>query len=250
MKAESALANKIVLAAHILAQKGHGDEIFGHITVRGPHQNEALINPVGIGLEEVRPESVLMIDLNGNRLKGSGRVPAEYPIHTEIYKMYPSVNCVIHTHPFYSLIVGATLGSIKPISHEGVLFAKIPVFGTTTKLINTSGLGQGVAHCLHGHSALLMRNHGIVVTGTSIEQATVFSILLEKAAKVQVTAHSLGPSTCSSEEETQEKIEQIYSPAIIESLWNYHVRKLGTAQTEEAHKERDHEYGQREDSTR
>lgn len=223
---ESSLAEKLALACHILATGGHSDQIFGHVTAREPYQSYLYIIPAGISLEEASADDIIVIDLEGNILAGSGRRPSEYPIHTEIYKMYPNINSVIHTHPFYSIIVGATMGMIKPVSHEGVLFTDVHVFTETTELIRTSADGQAVARALNGKQVLLLRNHGVVVTGDSIEQATVYALLLEKAAKIQIIAHLLGSYNFSPQEEIPHKIEQCYSDEIIKSLWNYYVRKL------------------------
>jgi ribulose-5-phosphate 4-epimerase/fuculose-1-phosphate aldolase len=63
------------------------------------------------------------------------------------------------------------------------LFAPtLPRFVQTTDLIVTPALGQAVAETLAGHSALLLKNHGIVVVGRSVEEACITAIVLEKAA--------------------------------------------------------------------
>lgn len=220
------LSEKLAISCNILAMEGHGNLTMGHVTVRRPGQNYLHMNPHDIGLEEVTPGDTIIIDLEGNQLFGSGRNHSEYPIHTEIYKMYLDINCVIHTHPFYSIIIGATEGTIKAINHESSLFAGIPIFAETTLLIRSTQLGQALARSLKGHHSLLMRNHGVVVTGTSIEEATIYAVLLEKAAKMQVTASQIGPLTTSTSEETTGKVEQVFYPKNIRNFWNYFVRKL------------------------
>jgi len=184
------------------------------------------MKPHDLGLEEITAKDIIVIDYEGNKLIGSGRRHSEYPIHTEIYKMYPHVNCVIHTHPFYSIIVAATEGTIKTISHEGSLFSGIPLFTETTSLIRSPESGRAVAKCLKGNRALLMRNHGVVVTGASIEEATVYAVLLEKAAKLQVIASEAGSLSASTPSENAEKGEHVFYPKNIHNFWLYLVRKL------------------------
>jgi L-fuculose-phosphate aldolase len=184
------------------------------------------MNPHDLGLEETTPQDIIVIDFEGNKLVGSGRMHSEYPIHTEIYKMYPHINSVIHTHPFYSIIVGATEGTIRTISHEGSLFAGIPLFVETALLIRTPALGEAVARCLNGHRALLMRNHGVVLTGASIEEATIYAVLLERAARLQVMAAQVGKLTSSTPLEIEGKGEQVFYPKNINNFWEYLVRKL------------------------
>lgn len=223
---DAELSEKLALSCNILAMGGHGNLTMGHVTARKLGQTYLHMNPHDLGLEEITSQDIIIIDFEGTKLVGSGRRHSEYPIHTEIYKMYPHINCVIHTHPFYSIVVGATEGTIKTISHEGSLFAGIPLFVETTLLIRSPTLGKAVARCLNGHRALLMRNHGVVVTGASVEEATVYAVLLERAARLQVTASQIGSLSTSTPAETEGKGEQVFYPKNINNFWDYLVRKL------------------------
>ena len=220
------LGEKLALACNILAMSGHSTFTQGHITARETGQTYLHMKPRGFGLEEITPEDVIVIDLEGNKLAGSGTIHSEYPLHTEIYKMYPDINCVIHTHPFYSTIVASTKDGIKVISNEGVLFANIPIFTETTMLIRTPQLGRAVARCLKGHHAILMRNHGITVNGKSLEEATVYALLLERTAKLQVLASQLGSINWSPEEEILLKKNQGAYSKNIKEIWDYCARKV------------------------
>lgn len=225
-EADIELSEKLALACNILAMGGHGNLTLGHASARRSGQTYLHMNRHDLGLEEITSEDMIIIDFEGNQRGGAGRAHSEYPIHSEIYKMYPHINCVIHTHPFYSIVVGATEGTIRTISHEGSLFAGIPVFVETSLLIRTPALGEAVARCLNGHRALLMRNHGVVVTGASVEEATVYAVLLERAARLQVTASQIGSLSTSTQAETEGKGEQVFYPKNINNFWDYLVRKL------------------------
>ncbi len=214
------------LSCKILADAGHDNLTMGHVTVRKPGGDCMHMNAHDLGLGEIEPANVLLIDLNGNMLEGTGRKHSEYPIHSEIYNAYPHINCVVHTHPFYSIIVGATDGRIKAISHEGSIFAGIPLFKKTSLLIRSPDSGRAVADCLQGHRAMLMQNHGIVAVGESIEEATVYAVLLEKAAQMQVSAAMMGPVHESSTDEAAGKQGQVFYPRNIEGFWNFLVRNL------------------------
>ena len=226
VKIDVELAEKVALACNILAIGGHGDFTAGHVTGREPGQNYLHMKSRGLGLDEITAKDILVIDLEGNKVAGSAGRHSEYPIHTEIYKMYPETNCVIHTHPFFSIIVGSTGENINVISNVGAFFSDIPVFSETTQLVSTPELGKSVAGCLNGHMALILRNHGVVVRGSSIEEATVQAILLEKAAKFHVMAAPLGPCFTSSPEEILKKKERILAEGKIKDTWDYCVRKL------------------------
>jgi len=227
MQIDTELSQKLALACKILVMTGHGNLTMGHITVRRPGDAFLHMNPHDLGLEEMEPQDMIIIDFEGNQLAGAGRKHSEFPIHTEIYKTHPHINCVIHTHPFYCIVLSACGHTIQTISHEGSLFGNVPVFKETSLLIRSSELGKKVADALGDHRALLLQNHGAVVAGTSIEEATVYAALLERAAKLQVTALQIGSLTAATGKESAGKGEQVFYSKNIQEFWNYYVRKLG-----------------------
>ena len=225
-KIDIKLAEKVALSCNILAMYGHDEFTLGHVSARKSGQAYMHMKPRGLGLDEVTPQDIIVLDLEGNKLAGSTHRHLEYPIHTEIYRMYPHVNCVIHTHPFYSIIIASSGDTIRDMSYEGSLFAGIPVFSETTMLIESPETGRAIAGCLKGQRALLMRKHGITVTGTSVEEATVDALLLEKAAKFQVMASRAGLLVQDASNETLRKREQLFSKRNFMASWNYCARKL------------------------
>ena len=223
---DTALSLKLAQACNILVMTGHGNLTMGHITARRPGDEFLHMNPHDLGLEEMGPSDMILIDFEGNQLAGAGRKHSEFPIHTEIYKKHPHINCVIHTHPFYCIALSAAGHTIQTISHEGSLFSNIPVFQETSLLIRSVELGEKVADALGEYRALLLQNHGVVVAGTSVEEATVYAALLERAARLQVTALQIGALTATGDKESTGKGEQVFYSKNITEFWNYYVRRL------------------------
>jgi len=226
MQIDTALSRKLALACNILVLTGHGNLTMGHITARRPGDEFLHMNPHDLGLEEMGAADIILIDMEGNQLAGRGRKHSEFPIHTEIYKKHSHIHCVIHTHPFYCIALSAAGHTIQTISHEGSLFNNIPVFKETSLLIRSPELGEKVANALGEHRALLLQNHGVVVAGTSVEEATVYAALLERAARLQVTALQMGALTAASGKESAGKGEQVFYSKNITEFWNYYVRRL------------------------
>jgi L-fuculose-phosphate aldolase len=182
----------------------------------------------GLGLEEIGSSDFIELDLDGNVLAGTRSRHLEYPIHSEIYRRRPDVTVVVHTHPLYATVLGASLSPVRPLTHEGSFFVPppIPRFDHTSDLIMTPELGAAVALALADHRALFLVNHGIVVVGHSIEEACVAALLLEKACRAQIIAQAAGPFTWTSDEEALRKRAHIYTPQAIQQMWNYHCRRL------------------------
>jgi L-fuculose-phosphate aldolase len=151
------------------------------------------MKPPSLGLDEITLENILTIDLEGNVVAGTARRHSEVYIHSEIFKLRPDLHCVIHTHPPYSVALSATGRPMRCYSQPGALFYEaLGVYTDTINLIRTHEMGAGVAKALGPHRAVLLKNHGVVMAGTSIAEAVVRVIMLENAAMVQMTAEAAG----------------------------------------------------------
>lgn len=218
---------KVALACNILAAEGHTDTIYGHVSARIAGSEHVWMKPHTLGLEEVRPHDMLTIDLDGNKLAGELPRHSEFPIHTEIYRRRPDVQCVIHTHPPYATAFSAVDEPLRPVNHEGTLFAPmLPRFVQTTDLIVSPALGRAVAETLGAYNALLLKNHGIVVVGASVEEACVTAIVLEKAARMQLLARQYGAIEWTSDAEALQKKARIYHAEAMRWMWAYFLRKV------------------------
>lgn len=218
---------KVARACNILAAEGHTDTIYGHVSARIEGTDRLWMKPHTLGLEEVRGHDVLTIDFDGNKLSGELPRHSEFPIHTEIYRQRPDVQCVIHTHPPYATAFSAVDEPLRPVNHEGTLFTPTPPrFVQTSDLIVTPALGRAVAEAIQDRNALLLKNHGIVVVGSSVEEACVTAILLEKAARMQLLARQYGEIQWTSDQEAQQKRTRIYTTDSFSLMWAYFLRKL------------------------
>lgn len=220
------LKETLAYSCNILAHEGHWDNILGHVSVRIPGQERILMKPHSFGFEEIRPQHIIVVDLNGKKVEGKYERHSEVFIHTEIYRARSDVNCVVHSHPPYATAFGALRQPLRPISHEGNVFhGGLPLFDYTTALIRTAELGKEVAKSLGQCRGLLMKNHGSTVVGESIEVTTLHAIFLEKAARIQLLATASGEPSWTSDEESKIKYEQIYTPHRLGTMWDYFVRR-------------------------
>jgi L-fuculose-phosphate aldolase len=223
-----ALADKLAQACQVLADDGQGDLIWGHVTARAPDRPDRLLmKPAGIGLEEMARDDAIIVDLGGEQVAGTRPRHVEVFIHTEVMRARPEVEAVVHTHPPHAVAFGSLCRPLLPIGHEGALFCDgLPVFDRTSDLIVTPDLGRAVAACLDGSNALLLRNHGIVTVGRSIEEAVMTAVLLEKACRVQLLAeHAGGAKATTSSEEARIKRERIYGAKSLQAAFEYCVRR-------------------------
>lgn len=213
----------------ILGTEGQGDIIWGHVSCRVPgDQTRLYMKPATLGLEEIAPADLIQIDLAGRKVAGDLPVHSEVFIHTEVLRARPEVACVVHTHPPYAVAFGATGQPLRPIGHDGAYFEdNLAVFTDTTDLIVTRERGEAVAHALGQRSAVLLRNHGIVTVGRTIQEAVFVALLLEKACYMQLLAQQMGGAIAWTEhDEALIKQRRIYRDAAMLHAFAYYARKL------------------------
>src|SRR5690348_11629246 len=202
------LKEQLILAGKVLVAEGQDDFTRGHISFRLPDDtNLFFMKAHSIGLDEITMQNILTIDLEGNVVAGEARRHSEVYIHSEILKARPDVNCVIHTHPTYSIALSATGRPLRCYSQPGALFyGAVGLYDETINLIRSPAMGAGVARALGKGRAVLLKNHGVVVTGASIAEAVIGTLMLENGAMVQLLVEAAGDAAPE------------FSPADIEKL--------------------------------
>lgn len=226
---EQGLRRDLAVACRILAANGQGDSVYGHVTARLPGWDRFWMKPAWLGLEEIREEHLILVDLDGNVLAGDKPRHSEYPIHAEVMRARADVGAVVHTHPKFSIALAARGSALRPVSHEATYFwpPEVPVLEEFTELVRTAAQGRAVARLLGTGRGIFLRNHGIVVAGADVAEACVGAILLERASEIQLLAESGGRQVLHTlPEEALRKREQIYRAGALRSAFEYHARRV------------------------
>ncbi len=183
----------------------------GNISMRAPDGN-VVITPSAVQYDVIKPEDMVVIDMNNMRLEGEHRPSSERALHTAIYKARPQVNAVVHTHPVYSIAFAVSNVEIPVINLE--IFAiggPIPVVPFSTP--GLPGLGDAVADVLKARPNLmgaLMQNHGMVTVGTDLRQAFTHAVDLETGAQIYHLALQTGAKPIVLTQEQLEETMRVY----------------------------------------
>ncbi len=214
-----ALREKLVQAGRVLVSEDQGDYVAGHITVRLPDDpGRFLMKPAGIGLEEMTPDNIITVDLAGEKVLGSMPRHNEVFIHSEILAARSEIQAVVQTHPIHAVAFSSLDGAI--------LNAGVPVFSETTDLIIDAARGKAVARCLGPHQALILRNHGIVTAGRSVEEAVWLALKLERACRMQLLVEAAGgPRLLADGEDLRMKGKRANRTDLHTNVFNYLVRR-------------------------
>ena len=207
----SALLQDLAIANRILVNEGVLDG-FGHISVRKPDQPDRFYIARSMAPALVTVDDIVEVDLDGHVHDAQDRrTYVERFIHSAIYKARPEVMSIIHSHSPAVIPFGVTGARLRPICHmSGFLGAVTPVFEirhsageSTDLLIRNQALGEALAQTLGASNVALMRGHGSVTVGTSIQQAVFRGIYTESNARLQMQAAQLGAIEFLTEGEAQ-----------------------------------------------
>ena len=143
MASETELREKLATCVRILNMQGLMG-LFGHVSAYEPERGRVYFSPTrGADKAVVRPDDLVVSDLEGNVLDGKGTVPKEYPIHTAVHAARPDLLAVAHLHPFYSTLFAVARCVYRPITLQGCVFGPgVPVFNEP-HLITTPALDSG-----------------------------------------------------------------------------------------------------------
>ena len=156
---------------------------WGNLSVRFDRE-KVLITPSGFEKTALKPENLLLMDLEGNILKGDLKPTIETSMHLGIYKARDDVNAVIHTHSPYAMMLSVINEPIPVLTVEfaSAVGHEVPVTGFV--LPGTKDLADEVVKALgEDRVAVLIRNHGVVAVGGSLEKAYNVAILVEEEAR-------------------------------------------------------------------
>ena len=197
---DAELIGDLVAANRILAAEGVLDG-FGHVSARHDKDPGRFLLARSMAPALVTAGDVMEFDLDSNPIDARGRTAyLERFIHSEIYRVHPEVQAVVHSHSPAVIPFGVVGVALRPIFHlGGFLGVGVPVFEirdaggpATDMLIRNAGLGAALAKTLGSAPVALLRGHGNVVVGQSVKEAVFRAIYTEVNARLESEALRLG----------------------------------------------------------
>lgn len=189
---EDAIRERLATCTRIFAMQGLLG-MFGHISAFLPDTQRVIICPgAGADKANTRAENMLILDLDGRLLEGSGSLPREWPIHTELHRARQDALAVAHCHAHYSTLFAIASRPLRPVTMGGAIFTDgVPVY-PETEFIDTPEHGRRLVQVIGERRAALLRCHGFVSVASSVEGMLHTSLVLEDNARKAVEALPLG----------------------------------------------------------
>ena len=167
----------------------------GNVSVRlPPHEGKEIvaITPSSVPYRVLRPEQVLVVDLDGNVVDGQGAASSEKAAHFAAYRARPDVGSVIHSHSIYASALAVAGRELPPIIDEQVVALGGPVKVAAYGMSATPDLARNAVEALGDRRAVLLRNHGVLGVGRDLDEALNVVTLVERVAQTYVFARLVG----------------------------------------------------------
>lgn len=164
----------------------------GNISIRDPETGYIVIKPSGVRYEDLKPEHMVVLDLNGKIIEGHLRPSSDTASHLYIYRHRPDIMGVTHTHSPYATAFAAVNRPI-PV----YLTAQADEFGCAIPcgglaMIGGEEIGKEVVENIGTSKAILLRNHGVFTIGKSGKEAVKTAVMVEDIAKTTWLALQIG----------------------------------------------------------
>ncbi len=192
-KERSYRKERLVAALRIFSKCGFDEGVAGHITVRDPEFKDSFwVNPFGVHFSLIKLSDLIRVDHDGDVVEGNYPVnAAAFAIHSRIHMTYPDLDAAAHAHSIYGKTWSIFGKKIDPLTQDSCAFYKHhEVYEEYNGLILDSAEGDDIARLLKNKKALILKNHGLLTVGNTVDSAAWWFITMERSCQVQLLAEA------------------------------------------------------------
>ena len=214
----------LALACRILAAEGHESGLAGQVTARAEKPDTWWTLEFGYGFDEATAGRMVLVDEDLKPLSG-GRPNPGVRFHVWIYRKRPDVQAVIHTHAPYASALAATGQPLKTIHMDSAMLHGTAHLPDWPGVPVADDEGRIISGALGEAKTILLANHGLLATGTSVEEAAYLAVFFERAARMQLRAMSAGGFKEVKRELAEEARDFLLQPSIVRGTFAYWSRR-------------------------
>ncbi|WP_041233083.1 class II aldolase/adducin family protein [Cylindrospermum stagnale] len=186
---------RLAAAFRLFGKLGFSEGIAGHITARDPEFTDHFwVNPLGVYFGHIRVSDLLLVNSEGEVVKGSRSVnQAAFAIHSQIHEARPDVIAAAHAHSLYGKAWSSLGRLLDPLTQDACAFYQDQaLFNDYTGVVLDTSEGKLLAEALGDKKAIILRNHGILTVGHTVDAAAWWYISLERSCQAQLLAEAAG----------------------------------------------------------
>jgi ribulose-5-phosphate 4-epimerase/fuculose-1-phosphate aldolase len=186
---------RLAAAFRLFAEFGFDEGVAGHITARDPERPDHFwVNPFGMHFGQIRVSDLILVDHSGKVVEGRFEVNlAAFAIHSRIHAVRPDVVAAAHAHSLYGKSWSSLGRLLDPLSQDACAFYEDHVvFDDYTGVVEETSEGDRIAHALGSKKAAILRNHGLLTVGHSVDEAAWWFITMDRSCHAQLLAEAAG----------------------------------------------------------
>lgn len=195
--AEERLHCKQRLAAgfRLFARFGYDEGVAGHITARDPERPDHFwVNPFGMHFAHIRASDLILVNDRGEVVEGGRPVNrAAFAIHSRVHAARPDVVAAAHSHSMHGKSWSALGRLLDPLTQDACAFYRDhALFDDYTGIVLATEEGDRIASALGSNKAVILRNHGLLTTGRTVDEAVWWFITMDRTCQSQLLAEAAG----------------------------------------------------------
>lgn len=195
--AEERLHRKQRLAAafRLFSRYGFDEGVAGHITARDPERLDHFwVNPFGVHFGQIRASDLILVNDKGEVVEGKYPVNgAAFAIHSQVHAARPDVIAAAHSHSLHGKAWSSLGRPLDPITQDSCAFYEDHgVFADFTGVVYQTSEGERIAQALAQYKAVILRNHGLLTVGHSVDEAVWWFITMDRSCHAQLLAEAAG----------------------------------------------------------
>ncbi|HVE95131.1 MAG TPA: class II aldolase/adducin family protein [Acidimicrobiales bacterium] len=186
---------RLAVALRMFSKCGFDEGVAGHITARDPElEDHFWVNPFGMHFGHIRASDLLLVNHDGQVVEGKYAVnAAAFAIHSQVHAARPDVVAAAHSHSVYGKAWSSLGRKLDPITQDSCIFyGDHEVFDDYTGVVLDVEEGKRIAHALGDAKAVILRNHGNLTVGHSVDEAAWLFITMERSCQAQLLAEAAG----------------------------------------------------------
>jgi ribulose-5-phosphate 4-epimerase/fuculose-1-phosphate aldolase len=186
---------RLAAAFRLFSRFGFDEGVAGHITARDPELSDHFwVNPFGMHFGHVRASDLCLVNHHGEVVEGERAInQAAFAIHSQVHAARPDVVAAAHSHSVYGKTWSTLARKLDPITQDVCAFyGDHDVFDDYTGVVLDVEEGKRIAHALGEHKAVILRNHGLLTVGHSVDEAAWWFITMERSCQAQLMAEAAG----------------------------------------------------------
>ncbi|MFN0087288.1 MAG: class II aldolase/adducin family protein [Blastocatellia bacterium] len=186
---------RMAAAFRLFAKFGFDEGVAGHITARDPEKTDHFwVNPFGIDFSQIRASDLVLVSHTGEVVEGNAPVNgAAFAIHSQVHAARPDCVAAAHAHSMYGKAWSSLGRLLDPITQDACAFYEDhSLFAQYTGVVLDVEEGRRIGAALASHKAVILRNHGLLTVGQSVDEAAWWFITMERSCHAQLLAEAAG----------------------------------------------------------